>query len=356
MSKKQSKDQTDTTTTEEAPEPPKEETPQEEQGAEQEKAPEAKEEEAPKGPECPHCGKTGTMRSYAGPFKDKFGRIDCTTDLGGCGQFVRHLSWPDQRDPSQWQRLYRAQCNWYCQGCEAPVVLRRGPDLQEYALDARVWSFLSPTGEGDAMEVHYGRKLHALSCEAMAYKTVPATAKAKCSSCKAPVLWVKTKNGRTPVDPTPTIFFVDAEPEEDGKDPDSATVLSGYVSHFATCPQADKHRKPRKTVRRQPKPKTENPRFFDKEAILAEPVADLLCELGVLAPHKKRKGYFDPMGSNSGRVKLYPKDNRVYDNKEQKSMDALAAVEFYMDKPWPENGQYIARTTGRFWKEEDAKK
>jgi len=70
-----------------------------------------------------------------------------------------------------------------------------------------------------------------------------------CRSCKAPVVWVRTRAGkRMPVDP---------EPVEGGNiilsERDHATPLAVYVeadpgvmrhvSHFATCPNADQHRK-----------------------------------------------------------------------------------------------------------------
>lgn len=48
------------------------------------------------------------------------------------------------------------------------------------------------------------------------------TPKKECRSCRAPIFWILTPAGKPmPVDP-------------DGK------------SHFATCPDASKHRKPRK--------------------------------------------------------------------------------------------------------------
>lgn len=62
----------------------------------------------------------------------------------------------------------------------------------------------------------------------------------RCRSCDAAVVWMKTNRGRNmPVD-------VDGIDEadltyEDGKplfDPEA-----GHVSHFATCPHAEKHRR-----------------------------------------------------------------------------------------------------------------
>lgn len=50
-----------------------------------------------------------------------------------------------------------------------------------------------------------------------------------CNSCDAKIVWGKTRNGkRVPIDVP-----------EDGEE-----IASGiYVSHFSTCPDADKHRK-----------------------------------------------------------------------------------------------------------------
>ena len=57
----------------------------------------------------------------------------------------------------------------------------------------------------------------------------------QCRSCDAPIVWVKTQAGKNmPVDAT-------SFDREDGLvfNPDK------HISHFATCPNADKHRKPR---------------------------------------------------------------------------------------------------------------
>jgi hypothetical protein len=54
----------------------------------------------------------------------------------------------------------------------------------------------------------------------------------RCRSCRAKIIWFKTPAGKNmPVD-ADTV-----EPEDDELD------LSRHVSHFATCPQADQHRK-----------------------------------------------------------------------------------------------------------------
>jgi hypothetical protein len=58
----------------------------------------------------------------------------------------------------------------------------------------------------------------------------------QCSSCGKPIVWFRTKTGkRMPVD-AETTKPTDAEHQLD---------LSRHKSHFATCPYADQHRRPR---------------------------------------------------------------------------------------------------------------
>ena len=58
----------------------------------------------------------------------------------------------------------------------------------------------------------------------------------RCSSCRARIIWLKTaKGGNMPVD-ADTV-----EPDDTEYDPEG-----DHVSHFATCPNADQHRKKRK--------------------------------------------------------------------------------------------------------------
>lgn len=84
----------------------------------------------------------------------------------------------------------------------------------------------------------------------------------KCSSCRAPVLWVVTKAGkRMPLDPEPDAEAgnvlvcngVDAELYDTIRGRavvlrDAAAIAERgvgtplYVSHFATCPNARQHR------------------------------------------------------------------------------------------------------------------
>lgn len=58
----------------------------------------------------------------------------------------------------------------------------------------------------------------------------------KCSSCGAAIVWFRTAAGkRMPVD-EPTTLPTDAEHQLD---------LTRHKSHFATCPNAAKHRRTR---------------------------------------------------------------------------------------------------------------
>lgn len=71
---------------------------------------------------------------------------------------------------------------------------------------------------------------------------------ATCRSCGAPIIWARTEKGKPipmnaePVEVTPRgLFHLEVEtPEVTRAYPFSAR---GYVSHFATCPQADQWRK-----------------------------------------------------------------------------------------------------------------
>jgi len=61
----------------------------------------------------------------------------------------------------------------------------------------------------------------------------------ECRSCKAPIMWVKTKSGKNmPID-----FDKDIEYLFDGGDPVEFEPELGMRSHFATCPDAHDHRK-----------------------------------------------------------------------------------------------------------------
>ena len=55
-----------------------------------------------------------------------------------------------------------------------------------------------------------------------------------CQSCEAPIVWLRTQAGKA--------MPVDAASVRPG---DTIFVPNLHVSHFATCPHAAKHRKPR---------------------------------------------------------------------------------------------------------------
>ena len=70
---------------------------------------------------------------------------------------------------------------------------------------------------------------------------------ARCRSCKAFIIWMKTAAGKNmPVDADSVPFKLgaDGHPVDPPKlfDPETMT------SHFATCPNADTHRKPRESA------------------------------------------------------------------------------------------------------------
>ncbi len=78
---------------------------------------------------------------------------------------------------------------------------------------------------------------------------------AKCNSCGAPIIWVRTKAGKSmPCDARPVVYWEKAgaagkvvTPNGDVRscvfegDAKTATGV-GFISHFATCPHADMHR------------------------------------------------------------------------------------------------------------------
>lgn len=60
----------------------------------------------------------------------------------------------------------------------------------------------------------------------------------KCRACGAAMLWIKTANGRSmPVDAKPIRVMIRREGE------DVFDVVSGFVSHFSTCPAAEQFRR-----------------------------------------------------------------------------------------------------------------
>ena len=61
---------------------------------------------------------------------------------------------------------------------------------------------------------------------------------ANCRSCGAEIIWVKMESGKAmPLDKKEIVLF---RPVREGIAP---IQVKGHQSHFATCPNADKHRK-----------------------------------------------------------------------------------------------------------------
>lgn len=84
-----------------------------------------------------------------------------------------------------------------------------------------------------------------------------------CKSCGRPLRFIKTRTGKSmPCDWEPVRFVPDLNGEnvyvqEDGTVlrgalplPQDSDVETGYVSHFATCPEADRFRRPGKKSRK----------------------------------------------------------------------------------------------------------
>lgn len=67
-----------------------------------------------------------------------------------------------------------------------------------------------------------------------------------CSSCGAEVIWVYTERGsRMPLSVASSDRrYVITGPGLAGENP-TASHIATYISHFADCPHADKHRKAR---------------------------------------------------------------------------------------------------------------
>ena len=71
---------------------------------------------------------------------------------------------------------------------------------------------------------------------------------ARCRSCGAPIIWGKTTAGKPiPLD-EPEARLVRVRIDGDGATrlqlgSDTVVTTQTYVSHFATCPNADEHRR-----------------------------------------------------------------------------------------------------------------
>ncbi len=73
---------------------------------------------------------------------------------------------------------------------------------------------------------------------------------ATCKSCGAEIFWAKTTGGKNmPLDANPAMNGNIALDGDTARvvEPDMGALDARYTSHFATCPAASQHRKPRKT-------------------------------------------------------------------------------------------------------------
>jgi hypothetical protein len=66
-----------------------------------------------------------------------------------------------------------------------------------------------------------------------------------CTSCGAEIIWAVTLSGRRiPLDSkSERRAILDPKAGQGTPDPVRMRVVETYVSHFATCPNADQHRK-----------------------------------------------------------------------------------------------------------------
>jgi hypothetical protein len=74
---------------------------------------------------------------------------------------------------------------------------------------------------------------------------------AHCRSCGAPIIWTETVNGcRMPFNEDPKPFPIGRFAIDESCDPPLATYAPNntgerFESHFATCPNRERHRRPR---------------------------------------------------------------------------------------------------------------
>lgn len=85
---------------------------------------------------------------------------------------------------------------------------------------------------------------------------------ARCTSCNAPIVWAFTSTGkRMPVNPDPVVggnvVLLTGNQQPEAQVLGAAEVarraalgLLCHTSHFATCPQADAHRRPQPAGKR----------------------------------------------------------------------------------------------------------
>lgn len=73
--------------------------------------------------------------------------------------------------------------------------------------------------------------------------TDAALPEGRCASCQAPIVWAWTETGRRiPLDAATEKRFVVTL---DARGEPQARMRATYVAHFASCPNADQHRRPR---------------------------------------------------------------------------------------------------------------
>ena len=89
---------------------------------------------------------------------------------------------------------------------------------------------------------------------------MPEPGVGRCKSCSQPVLWCLTKNEKPmPVNPTPILngnldlvgdhaLYVKPDP-----------AVARYVSHWATCPNADQHRREKAAEKQKAKDEAGGP-------------------------------------------------------------------------------------------------
>lgn len=78
----------------------------------------------------------------------------------------------------------------------------------------------------------------------------------KCKSCGAEIVWIKMKSGKSmPCNPDQVVYWQNARGSETIVTPNGEVVKAsltgfagaetgvGYISHFATCPDAEMHRR-----------------------------------------------------------------------------------------------------------------
>lgn len=60
----------------------------------------------------------------------------------------------------------------------------------------------------------------------------------RCKTCGAPIAWATMRSGKLiPLNPSRVVLVVTVGDDTDGH------LVEGRVSHFATCPDASRHRK-----------------------------------------------------------------------------------------------------------------